>query len=169
MATKRKTNFLKKQVARRKKMHPVRRKQENMSVVMFIVSVAFFIIGGPLFVAASMIGLVGAAFSLIASAASPPPKVPVVKSASHKTRNTAAKDSRVHHGTLHIGITGKAVSSTGRRRKACTAACQWSRKPAHTCDCSCGSSRHGEMAPRKTATKRPATTRKRVDTKKRSS
>jgi hypothetical protein len=137
--------------ARRAKMHPVRRKQETTGVVLGVVTIACVILGGPILIIASCVTGVASTFCVIASKATPPDAHHVVKkTASHKTRPTVKDDARIHHGVIRTNAFGRVL---GQKKKACGAACQFSTKPAETCDCSCGGRLHGSRA---TFTEKPA-------------
>lgn len=96
-------------------------------------------------------------------------------------------DARVPHGTIRVtpwdGLKARIHGGYGgdrprplHGRRPCGAACQYSRKPAETCNCSCGGTMHGMKAPaptaakKRTAKKQPAgkkTAARRTSTKKR--
>lgn len=115
-----------------------------------------------------LLGLAGAA-GLVESRSTPPDARHTVHRPERDKMGyrpgRGERDARVTHGEIRVmpwdGLKSRLQGGYGgdrprllHGRRGCGAACQYSRKPAETCECSCGGSMHGTKAyiapPRKT-------------------
>lgn len=149
--------FIQKQRRRRKRLHPTRRKQENLAILSGVAALPLLVFIG---IPAAVFAGVGAVFAGVASKGSPPPKTKTYKPASTKHKGDE-KFSGVFSGRQALKLKQKATS--------CSDPCKYSTHDKSTCDCACGGNQHGIWAwgpsgtttPNKVRKRRTTTTRRR--------
>lgn len=149
--------------AKKKRSH--RQKWTNIALIELGVAVAAFVAAAVLssvvMLVIGSLATVASAFGVIESRSTPPDARHTVHNSQRNRsggyRRDADRDARVTHGWHRVTPTDRLKQRLrggfgGDRprqllgRRPCGAACQYSKKSAETCTCSCGGNMHGTKA-----------------------
>lgn len=127
--------FIKKHRRRRARLHPTRRRQENLAILGGVASVILIIFIGPW--AAALTGT-ASVMAGVASQASAP---------KNTQRRGRKPKNLVEGGGQFFGrFTHKQAIKLKQKSQTCSDACKYSTHPSNTCDCICNGAQHGIWA-----------------------